>query len=57
MHSYLSRYSAARGSSTGLSILGLTKVKACKSFLFTEGHPEDENKCKAKVVKWEQKMV
>ena len=35
MHSYLSRYSAARGSSTGLSILGLTKVKACKSFLFT----------------------
>ena len=32
------------GSSTGLSLVGHTKVKACKSFLFTEGSPEVENK-------------
>ena len=27
---------SARGSNTGLSLLGPTKIKACKSFLFTE---------------------
>ena len=35
---------SARGSNTGLSLLGPTKIKACKSFLFTEGslRVEDE---------------
>ena len=27
---------SARGSNTGLSLLGPIKIKACKSFLFTE---------------------
>ena len=40
----LSRCSTARGSSSGLSQGGLTKVKVCKSFLFTEGSPKVENK-------------
>ena len=35
--SRLSRCSRARRSSTGLFYVGPTKVKACKSFLFTEG--------------------
>ena len=39
-HSLLSRRNTARGSSTGLVIVGPTKVKACKSILFTEGIPE-----------------
>ena len=33
-----------RGSSTGVLHVGPTKVKAPKSFLFTEGSPEVENK-------------
>ncbi len=44
IYSWLSRCSTARGSSTRLSLVGTTKVKACKSFLFTEGSPEVENK-------------
>ena len=32
----LSRCSTARGFGTGLSLVGLTKVKARKSFLFSE---------------------
>ena len=35
IHSGLSRCSTARGSSTGCSQVCPTKVKACKSFLFT----------------------
>ena len=42
MYSQLSRSSTARGSSTSLVTLGPTKVKACKSILFTEGIPEVE---------------
>ena len=34
------RLNTARGSSTGLVPVGPSKVKACKSFLFTEGVPE-----------------
>ena len=37
IHSQLLRCNTARGSSTGLSLVGPTKVKAVKSFLFTEG--------------------
>ena len=37
IHIRLSRCFTAKGSSTGLSLVGPTKVKACKSFLFTEG--------------------
>ena len=37
-YSRLSRCSTARGSNTGLSLVGPTKVKACKSFPFTEGY-------------------
>ena len=44
IYSLLSRYSTARGSSTGLSQEGPSKVKACKSFLFTKGSLEVENK-------------
>ena len=36
--------SAARGSRTGFSLVGPTKVKACKSFLFTESSLKVENK-------------
>ena len=32
-----------RGSSTGLSVVVPIKVKACKSFLFTEGSLKVEN--------------
>ena len=35
IYSRLSRSNTARGSSTGLSLVGPTKVKARKSFLFT----------------------
>ena len=41
-NSWLLRCSTARGSSTGLFLVGPTKVNACKSFLFTEGSPEGE---------------
>ena len=34
----------ARGSSTGLCRRGPTKVKACKSIIFSEGSPEVERK-------------
>ena len=44
MFCQLSRCSTARGSSTGWSQVGPTKVKARKSFLFIEGSPEVENK-------------
>ena len=44
IYSQLLMHSAARGSSTGLEIVGHTKVKACKSILFTEGIPEVEIK-------------
>ena len=40
----MSRSSTARGSDTGLSLVGPTKVKACKSFLFTAGSFKVENK-------------
>ena len=42
--SQLSRCSKARGSSSGFSLGGSTKVKACKSFLFTQGSLKVENK-------------
>ena len=44
IYGHLSRCSTARGSSSGFSLVGPTKVKARKSFLFTEGFPEVENK-------------
>ena len=44
MNSWLSRCSTARGSSSGLSLGGPTKVKAHKFFLFTEGSLKVENK-------------
>ena len=44
MNSWLSRCSTARGSSSGLSLGGPTKVKASKSFLFTEGSLKVEDK-------------
>ena len=43
-NSRLSRCSTARGSSTRLSLVGHTKVKVCKSFLFTEDSLEVETK-------------
>ena len=43
MNSQLSRCSTARGSSTGLSLVGPTKVKARKSFIFPEGSLKVEN--------------
>ena len=39
-----SRCCTARGSSTRFSLVGPTKVKACKSFLFTVKFPCIENK-------------
>ena len=44
INSWLSRCSTARRSSTGLSLVGRTKVKARKSFLFTEGPLKVGNK-------------
>ena len=44
IYNWLSRCSTARGSSTVLSLVSLTLVKACKSFLFTEGTLKVENK-------------
>ena len=41
-YSLLSKHSTARGFSTGLVPVGLTKVKFNKSVLFTEGTPEPE---------------
>ena len=46
IYSQLSRCSTARGSISGLFLLGPTKVKAHKSFIFTEGSPKVENKGK-----------
>ena len=43
-YSQLSRCSTARGSSPRLSLVGPTKVKPWKSFLFTEGSAKVENK-------------
>ena len=43
IHSWLLRCSTTRGPSTGLSLVGPTKVKARKSFLFTEGLLKVEN--------------
>ena len=43
INSQLLRCSTARGSNTRLFLVGLTKVKACKSFLFTEGSLKVEN--------------
>ena len=42
INSQLSRCITARGSSTGLVLVGPTKFKACKSILYTEGTPEVE---------------
>ena len=44
IYSQLSRCSTASGSSTGLSLVGPTMVKASKTFLFTEGSLKVENK-------------
>ena len=44
INSQLSRCSTARGSSSGLSLGGPSKVKARKSFLFPEGFLGVENK-------------
>ena len=46
----LLRSSTARGSSTRLSLVGPTKVKACKFFLFTEGSLKVENKIISQIV-------
>ena len=43
IYGHLSRCSTARGSSSGFSLVGPTKVKARKSFLFTEGFLKVEN--------------
>ena len=43
IYSWLSRCSTDRGSSTGLSPVGPTKVEAYKTFLFTEGSLKVEN--------------
>ena len=43
IHSRLRRCSTARVSSTELFLVGPTKVKAPKSFLFTEGSIKVEN--------------
>ena len=50
-NSRLSRCSTAWGSSFGLSLGGPTKVKVCKSFLFTEGSLKVQNKNAYKVYK------
>ena len=42
MYSRFLRRVTARGSCTSLVTEGHTKVKACKSILFTEGIPEIE---------------
>ena len=44
LHSWLLRFSTARGSGSGLSLGGPTKVKMRKFFLFTEGSLEVESK-------------
>ena len=44
IYSQLSRCITARGSISGLSLGGPTKVKARESFLFTEGSLKVENK-------------
>ena len=44
VHRQLSRYSTARGSSTGLSLTTFAKVEAHKSFLFSEKSRGVENK-------------
>ena len=44
IYSQLSRWSTARGSSTGLFHVGPTNVKACKPFLFTKGSHKVWNK-------------
>ena len=44
IHSRLRRCSTARVSSTELFLVGPTKVKAPKSFLYTEGSLKVENK-------------
>ena len=44
INSWLSKCSTAWGFKTGLSLVGPTKVKACKSFLFTDGSLKVENK-------------
>ena len=44
IHSQLSRLSTAWGSSKSLVTVSPTKVKACKSILFTEDVPEVEIK-------------
>ena len=44
IQSHLSRCSTARRSGFGLSLVGPTKVKAHKCFLFTEGFLKVENK-------------
>ena len=44
IHSQLLWCSTARGSNTGLFLVGLNKVKARKSFLFTEESIKVENK-------------
>ena len=44
MNGWLLRCSTARRSSNGLFLVGPTKVKACKSFLFNEGSLKVENK-------------
>ena len=43
MYSRLSRCGTAKGSSTRLFRVGPIKVKACKSFLFTDGPLKVEN--------------
>ena len=40
----------SQGSSSGLSVGGITKVKACKSFLFTERSLKVENKMIGQIV-------
>ena len=44
MYSRLSSCSTAKGSSARLSLVGPTKVKVCKSNLFTGGSLKVENK-------------
>ena len=51
IYSQLSRCRTSRGSSTGLFYVGPTKVKAYKSFLFTEGsHKQRSLSCRAEWV-------
>ena len=49
IYSQLWRCSTAKGSSIGLAPVGPTKVKACKSILFTEGTTEVKIKIKTVV--------